>query len=261
MGPFSLSQTLIGLISAVLIGFVSFQFRFLTVGGAIAAAVLGTVIFGLGGLPWAVPLVIFFLSSSLLSNRRKDVDAGSVFEKTATRDTWQVLANGGIGGLLVVLQFLDTGNSYYLAYLASVAAVTADTWGTEIGVLTNGKTFLITTFRPVPRGTSGGVSILGTAASFSGALLIALSGWRWLGELSTGRLDQIVVAAVAGSLTDSILGAAIQAQFKCPRCGKVTERVTHCDAPARLFKGVRWLTNDWVNGMCAGSGALVGALL
>ena len=261
MRPFSLSQALIGLTFAVLLVFFSFRFRFLTIGGAIASAVMGTVIFGLGGLPWAVPLLIFFFSSSLLSHRKNNVDIGSMFEKTATRDAWQVLANGGVGGILVVLQFLVTSDKYYLAYLGSIAAVTADTWGTEVGMFTKGKTFLITTFQPVPQGTSGGVSILGTALSISGAFLIALSGWWWLGEFSTGRFAQVAVAGVVGSLLDSILGATVQAQYKCSQCGRVTERLMHCNARTGMFRGFRWFTNDRVNGICAGAGALAAVLL
>src|SRR5713226_6691618 len=135
---FSVSQVVLGFVFAILISFFSFYFRFLTTGGAFAAASLGTIIFGLGGFPWAVPLLIFFFSSNLLFKRNKTVETESVFEKTVPRDAWQVLANGGVGGVLAILQFFDSFDKFYLAYLGSVAAVTADTWGTEGGMLTSG---------------------------------------------------------------------------------------------------------------------------
>ena len=67
-------QIVIGVFLGVLIGFAAYKLGALSVSGAVAAAVVGGMIFGLGGLPWAVLLLLFFISSSLLSraySRRK----------------------------------------------------------------------------------------------------------------------------------------------------------------------------------------------
>jgi len=65
---------------------------------------------------------------------------------------------------------------FILLFLISVIAATADTWATEVGVLSKSAPRLILSFKKVPQGTSGGVSILGTVAAFSGALIVAILG-------------------------------------------------------------------------------------
>ena len=51
----------------------------------------------------------------------------------------------------------------------------------------------------------------------------------------------------AGAIFDSILGATIQGLFRCPKCGRITEKDTHCGAPTVRFKGLHWINNDVVN--------------
>ena len=51
------------------------------------------------------------------------------------------------------------------AFAGAIAAASADTWATEIGTLSPANPVSIATLRPVQTGMSGGVSILGIAAS------------------------------------------------------------------------------------------------
>ena len=67
----------------------------------------------------------------------------------------------------------------------------------------------------------------------------------------------IIIAGVGGALVDSLLGATIQAQYKCPNCNKITEKLVHCENHHTvLIKGIRWINNDFVNFICTASGAL-----
>jgi uncharacterized membrane protein len=143
-----------------------------------------------------------------------------------------------------------------------LAAVTADTWGTEIGVLARGRPRSILTFRSVETGTSGGVSLAGFAGGAAGALFVAIVGFMSMGiPVSPASLLRIVAAGVGGSLVDSFLGATVQAQYRCPVCGKITERTEHCLQPAPLVRGFGSIGNDVVNWCCAVSGALIALLL
>lgn len=252
-----LSHLLLGFFFAVIVSFTSFRFRFLNLSGAVATAVIGTLIFGFGGLQWSVPLLVFFFSSSFLSKLHKHHDISSVFEKTSTRDGWQVLANGGVSAVIVILWFAEGEEKLYWVYLGSLAAVTADTWGTEFGMMKRGRTVSLRTFQSVPTGTSGAVSFFGTLGGVFGAFVISISGLYWMEQDARKLIVLILLAGVIGSFIDSLLGASLQAQYTCEQCSRVVERTVHCGVPTKFYKGVRWVTNDWVNLVCSLSGASI----
>jgi uncharacterized protein (TIGR00297 family) len=248
------TQVLIGALLALMIAGGSYVVRFLTLSGAVATFILGVIVFGSGGWAWAVPIVMFFFLSSLLSRYRRSQKArfDSSFEKSDRRDAGQVIANGGIPCGVLILSLLYPVYDFYPLYLGALAAATADTWGTEIGVLTKGNTRSAVTMRPVESGTSGGISETGTLAGAIGALVIALSGCIWYSDMKTAVV--VVLAGMVGSYADSVLGATLQAQYRCSVCGKGTERTVHCDKPATLASGQRWINNDVVNILCTASG-------
>jgi len=257
-------QLFYGFILAVAVAFAAYRAHSLSRSGALAAALEGTIIFGLGGWQWAVILLIFFVSSSLLSrlfSKRKS-KLNEKFDKGSQRDAGQVLANGGIAALFAGLHFfLPTAFWPWLAFTASLAAVNADTWATELGVLNPTPPRLITTGQVVEKGTSGGISLGGTLAALAGAGLVAacaqlvkpVSGFLLIFSLTT-------LAGLLGALFDSYLGATIQAIYTCPSCIKETERHPFhtCGTSTTLLRGFKWLNNDIVNIGCALTGALLG---
>jgi Raf kinase inhibitor-like YbhB/YbcL family protein len=147
--------------------------------------------------------------------------------------------------------------------LGTLAAVNADTWATELGVLSRHRPRLITTGKKVERGSSGGVSPAGVLAAVGGAALIGeLAAWLDPAGPNTFARGFVIVIVVtltglAGSLVDSMLGATVQVIYTCPACAKETERhPTHLCGTATIYKrGWRWLNNDRVNAACALAGA------
>ena len=255
------AQLSMGALFGLFIVVASLYTRLLAPSGAVAAFILALLLYGLGGWKWTIPILTFFLLSSLLSKigkQRKEALSG-VFEKTSVRDYAQVAANGGVAGILVVLAYLFPGFDFYPLYLGSLAAVTADTWGTEVGLLANAEPMLVTTFKKVSRGTNGGVTVVGILAGALGAAVIALSAQPWMAGRSYGIA--VILAGVAGALVDSILGATLQAQYRCEVCQITTERTIHHDAPTVLVRGYRHLNNDAVNWACAIAGAVVMILI
>ncbi len=269
----NLFNVAIGFILAVVVALAAWRAGTLNRQGAVAAGLLGTIIFGLGGLGWAILLLAFFISSSALSRlfRKKKMIFDEKFSKGSQRDAGQVLANGGIAGLFVLLHVLFPGALWpWIGFTGALAAANADTWATELGVLSRSAPRLITSGRTVERGTSGGISWVGTAAAAGGALFIALLGVGcWQGDIfslapnSLAWLAGITLAGLAGSLADSLLGATIQAIYYCPSCKKETERspLHTCGTPTRLLRGWPWLDNDWVNAVCTIVGAGVGLMI
>ena len=264
---FHLLQFIFGFLCAAIIAFVAYRAHSLSRSGAWAALAEGTIIFGLGGWPWAVLLLAFFISSSALTRafaKRKAV-LNEKFDKGGQRDIGQVLANGGIASIFAGLHFFFPQAAWaWLAFAASMAAVNADTWATELGVLNPSMPRLITSWRPVERGTSGGISVFGTLAAAGGAALIAIlaglvrpSGTYWT---VTGFA---FLGGLLGSLFDSLLGATVQAIYRCPHCDKETEKhpLHTCGAQTIQVRGWKWLNNDMVNVGCALVGAVIGMVL
>ena len=269
-----MEQLVTGFLLACIIALIALKLQSLSKSGALAAILLGTIIFGLGGLPWTVVLLGFFVSASLLS-KLVNKPNGSLIEKYAKgsqRDAAQVLANGGVGGLLVLIHTYYP-NAYwaYPAFIGSMAAVNADTWATELGALSRKLPRLITTGQQVERGTSGGITFFGSLAAFIGALFIAILGVAFWKEnpvplISVSSLIiifMISLVGMAGSMIDSLLGSVVQGIFFCSLCNKETERhPTHlCGNPTTLTRGVKWFNNDLVNLISSLSGALIITLL
>ena len=258
-------QLLLGFLLAILIAFLAYKARSLNQSGAIAAAFTGTIIFGIGGWQWAILLLTFFITSSLLSRAFKKRKQGldEKFSKGHERDAGQVFGNGGVATLFAALHFFFPESSLpWVGFAAALAAVNADTWATELGVLNPNPPRMITNLRKVvEKGTSGGISLIGTLASLTGSALIAV-----LASLLTDNwflLPLITISGLAGSLVDSLLGGTVQAMYYCPTDKKETEKypLHTCGTPTVHIRGWKWLDNDWVNFACGAAGTLVSLLL
>jgi uncharacterized protein (TIGR00297 family) len=207
-------------------------------------------------------MLAFFLLSSLLSKAGSSAsppesDTGT---KRGPRDAMQVMANGGLAGTAVLLWLAVRDPALYGAFLGTVAAATADTWGTEIGMWFGRTPRMITTFRIAEPGRSGAVSLPGFAAGLLGAGIIGLSALPWM-DSSAGPVLLVVSAGMAGTVADSLAGAAVQARFRCPVCGRIVEKPRHCAVSAGIESGVRWIDNDVVNFACTFTGGILGFLL
>ncbi len=266
-------QLFLGLVLGIIAAGLAYKAGALNLSGAAAAAIEGMLIFGLGGVPGAILLLAFFISSSALSRLKRNRKARleEKWEKGSRRDAGQVLANGGLAAIFMVIHaFLPQAAWPWIGFAGSLAAVNADTWATELGVFSQTSPVLVTTGKKVEPGTSGGVSLTGTIASLAGAALIgglAVILLPGLSDSPSGTAfavsSWLMLAGAAGSLVDSILGATLQAIYYCPACQKETERtpVHSCGTATYQVRGLAWLNNDRVNFICACAGALAAVIL
>ncbi len=259
----------IALLAAGAFAILAERLKSLTISGAIAAFVIGTVIFGMGGWLFAIPLFTFFLSSSLLSRYKKNEKKipGLITEKGATRDAWQVLANGGVSAIIVTVFYFTVhrfpwhiSRNLLCLYLAALATVNADTWATEIGSLSKNPPRLLKNWKPAERGTSGAISGLGLAASLAGSVIIPLSVY-WFWKLDTAEFFVIVWAGFLGSFADSILGASVQAVYKNPKTNSLSEKSESQGTRNVRVSGISWIGNDAVNFLASLFGVLCAWLL
>jgi uncharacterized protein (TIGR00297 family) len=132
------------------------------------------------------------------------------------RTAAQAMANLGMAALVVAV----AAKAWPVLALAALAEAAGDTSSSEIGMAFPGKTWMITTFQPVPAGTDGGMSLFGTIAALLGAASVAVAAVA-TGLVPFSQLATIILAGFFGTLIDSLLGA--------------------------LFERRGWLDNDLVN--------------
>jgi uncharacterized protein (TIGR00297 family) len=263
---------LLGLLLSSGIGILAYRRKSLSRSGIVGATISGTTIYSMGGWRSALAVIFFFVSSSLLSHFRahdKAQIAADKFSKGSQRDIGQVAANGGVATLVALGYGTSSAPavraSLEAAYVGALATATADTWATELGVLSSHAPRLLTTGKPTTAGTSGGITLLGTIAAAAGSLALGLF-YRLLLPYHHNATRQLpfiaLISGLAGSFFDSFLGETVQAMYYCPACHKETERQQHsCGTATRPLRGISWLNNDGVNLLATAFGALVAMLL
>ncbi len=233
----------------------------LSTSGAWAATLVGALSVA-AGWAWATLLIGWFVASSALTKlgaAKKAARTGRTLSDSSARTAAQVVANGGVfaaaalasrlaamqGERLGAAASLPEHTLWAIAALGALAAAAADTWSTEIGLLLGGVPRSVLTGRVVEPGLSGGVTLAGSVGGALGALAVGAAAallFRdvpWLG---------IAAAGVAGGLADSLLGASVQSQRRCPRCDAATERAVHdCGSHTEQARGWTWMSNDVVN--------------
>ena len=222
-----------GLVLSAVFGFLAFLFAYLTLDGMFAALVVGVFIFGLGGWQTAVVVILFFVSSSMIS----------VSEPNGSRrDGLQVWSNGF--WLVVCLAGFAFINSDVLiiAAIAAVATATADTWGTELGSNKYSSTYLITNLHNAEPGTDGAISLKGTTASLLGSLIIGATS-LYVFSFQFTVFISIFVAGFLGSLVDSYFGATFQRNNDSVSLPVLQVKIS--------------IDNNLVNGISTGVGAML----
>jgi uncharacterized protein (TIGR00297 family) len=149
-----------------------------------------------------VVFCVTFAATRLGSRRKEQLQ---VAEPRSGRSASQVMANLGIAGLTVAVAPVG----WRLLALAALAEVAADTSSSETGQGFPGKTVLITTWKPVPVGLDGGISLNGTGAAVMAAVIVGLTA-RFTGLASSRQTAIIVGAGIFGMLVDSVLGAVLE---------------------------------------------------
>jgi uncharacterized protein (TIGR00297 family) len=259
-----LQRAILGAVVAGAIAFVAHAARALSWSGALVAVVIGSAAVAASWY-WGALLIAYFVVSTLFSRfgrNRKEALTSGVLAKGGVRDATQVVANGGIFAACILLSAITVDKvavTLSLAALGALAAAAADTWATEIGTLYGGTPRSLLTMRPVPPGSSGGVTVAGSLAMIVGAVFVAAVA---VALDLTNDLVTIVIAGVAGAAADSLIGATVQERRWCAACDRGSEQRMHnCGSSTRLVGGREWMDNDLVNLIATFVGAAVAVLL
>jgi uncharacterized protein (TIGR00297 family) len=186
--------------------------RTVDLSGVAAGFLVGTAIYAF--LDWRgwLLLVAFFVIGSACTKigYRRKAAANLAQERGGRRGARHALANAGVAVACAVFAALTAYPALFaVAFAAAFATAAADTASSEIGQLVGRRTFLITTLRPVPRGTDGAVSLEGTLAGVAAALAVGALGaavalYPWICVLP------VAGAALIGTTFESVVGATLE---------------------------------------------------
>lgn len=203
------------------LAFLTWRFRAATLAGAVAGG-LFTIALYLATPGWRTALwpllglLLLTLGATRFGRARKE--GLGVAEARHGRTAAQVAANLGVAVIasvplgfarFFVVSRVFGKRAMALALAAALAEAAADTLSSEIGEVLGGNPLLLTTFRRVPAGTDGAISIAGTVAGISGAVVIAAVAAFAL-NLSVAGATRVALAAIAGLFVDSLLGAILE---------------------------------------------------
>lgn len=236
--------------------------RALTPAGLALAWVLALVITWCGGWVCFLALAatfVFTIAAGKISGKDRERVEKKLHAKHGRRDAVQIVCNVLVAALMCLLYGLTEEELFLAAFGGALAASLADSMASELGVLSKAPPRDICTGRPVEKGLSGGVTALGLGMSLLGAAIIGALclplglGWRGFAA--------VTLAGFAGALLDSVLGSLLQAKYRCPVCGALTERKTHCGTAGVLERGLGRVNNDLVNFLNNVTGAALALLL
>ncbi|XP_059049331.1 transmembrane protein 19 isoform X2 [Achroia grisella] len=220
-----------------------------------------------------IPLVITFIGyrkkSLSLSGAILGFGVGFILTLRGQRNWIQVLCNGGMATQLGLLYLIDVGASekpidfirdYRASWLSMgilgvFASCNGDTWASELGtVISNSEPYLITSLKRVPKGTNGGISLMGTIFSGLGGFIIGLSYYiailyfsdRSILTYAPPQWPLLVYGTfggLIGSFIDSLMGATLQ-YSGMDKNGKI---VSHSSGSVKHISGKNILDNHSVN--------------
>jgi uncharacterized protein (TIGR00297 family) len=220
--------------------------KLLTPAGYLHALALGILVWGcLGWRGYAIVMVYFLVGSGVTKIGMKQKEAEGIAEKRGGMRGPENVWGSALTGTLCAIAFAIAANStapiasttttigqlYLLGYTASFATKLSDTTASEVGKAYGRRTFLITSLKPVPRGTEGAVSLEGTLAGVVGSLVIAVVAYG-VGVIDLWGVLWCAIAAFVATNVESVIGATVQEQWE-------------------------WLTNEIVNGINTAIGAIV----
>lgn len=189
-----------------------FKWNVLTRIGALAAWLIGVYLIGVMGWKWIEPVLIFFISSVLFTKIHDVVIKKR--KKSNARNAWQVIANI-LWAVISSALFLLTQNELFIyLFIAFVAAVTADTWASEIGPVFNSRSFSLSDFQMHEAGITGGISFIGTMAALAGAFCISVvSYYLFFWELNWNMILVLSLSAFLACFADTLLGTFLEGKL------------------------------------------------
>ncbi|CAO1945104.1 unnamed protein product [Urochloa humidicola] len=216
----------------------------LSASGFAAAYLLGTLTWRAFGPPGFILVVAYFVVGTAATKLKiKQKEAQGVAEKRGgRRGPGSVIGSSAAGCVCALLSIYNVGGTAFsqlwtLGFVASFCTKLSDTVSSEIGKAFGRTTYLVTTFKVVPRGTEGAISIEGTLAGILASVFLASVAYL-LGQVDVSQVAVCLLASQVANYGESYIGATLQDK-----------------------EGFEWLNNDIVNVLNISIGAILAVLM
>ena len=210
--PYLGRRTLLAVAISLALAGLAWGLKLVTPSGALSGFLLGVAVYlGYGYKSFLLMFTFFLMGSAATRLGYARKAARGVAEKRGGARSWrEALANSLAGAFFSILVITTHHEGAFLiALIAAFAEAAGDTVSSEIGQWISPRAYLITTFRPVPAGQDGGVSVGGSLAGFLASALVVALGYG-MGLCGRGGAALALSGAVAGNLLDSVLGATLE---------------------------------------------------
>lgn len=196
---------------------------------------------------------IFFVSKlkKIIKNKKT---------KEKPRNFLQVLINGGLGTLFIILYGIFNKNKLLILSIITLSGCFIDSISSDIGVLSKKEPYDFIKRKRIEKGVSGGISYLGTISALISSFLIALITTKTI-NLSNYYIILITGLIFFQTIIDSIFGSLFQVKYICTKCNKITENKEHCNKITNYFEGVSWINNNVVNIMSSIITAIISIII
>lgn len=242
-------ELITGAILSLILIFITVKKKAFTLAAALTAGViLMTSAFaaGLAGIFIVLAAYGAIFAVDLVIGKRSEKITASINKKSGARGMSQVLVNASAAIAALVLKMIFGGEEWIAVYAVALTECLADSLASDVGVLSKGDPIDLCRLHRIPRGLSGGVSLLGTLAALAGCVFMSLFTLIFFG-FDPKYFFSILVLPMIGVMLDSVLGSLLQAKYVCRVCARPTEKPIHCEKPSLHAGGVTFITNNAVN--------------
>lgn len=211
-------SALVMIVALISGAFLSVYTKKLTVSAAITGLICGLIIGFAAGYGGLIFLAAFFISGTLATAWGKRVKKRiEKSRESSARKYMQVLANGGTATLMALLILIFPSHHVVLTVMlaASLASATSDTLSSELGMLYGKRCYNCISWKKDTCGLDGVVSLEGTligimGAAFIGGIYFMMMEQDYGLQITINNFIIITIAGIAGNLSDSVLGAALE---------------------------------------------------
>jgi uncharacterized protein (TIGR00297 family) len=178
--------------------------------GLMSATLIGLITIVYTDIRYFLVLLAFYVIGSAVTKYRYSLKAerGIAEQAGGARGFANVFSNS-LPALFFAMNYgVFKMDVFSVAFTASVATALGDTMASEVGK-TADKVYLITNFKRVKPGESGGISLIGEVSAFLGCFIVSFTAFL----LGIVNLKGLIIATIFGFIgvhVDSFLGATLE---------------------------------------------------